>query len=490
MASPEAKRSGSGPTTTATDSIAGAFGPGLGWVDPPKGLVLEQVHFLARHGERTPVRTRLRHLFPERWNLCHAGRKFGAAVLDLTPDAPDSSRAEAKFGKLGSELSGAAGTMRVERVVEGVDEKEAPRAGDNGECLLGELTDLGRISTLRLGKELRKLYVVRLGLLPSRLEQKDRGMIYFRSTNMSRTIESLQQEIRGLLPQTAEHDPSGIVPQILIRNGTNENLLPNTFGCSRLRALDRAFADAAARALNPKLEEIDHKIVPHTDGIPPRVDGHPRLNGILDTVRAAEAHGLPVPAPLLEDSSIKLMESAIVSEWFSGYQAEDPNRRGEFRRLAMGRLLEDLNGRMQNKARLGDKDPLKFALYSTHDTALAGLLSTLDCFDNRWPTFTATVGIELFKDTFSSPSIFSKAQSAVDSMLGKQQSAPGHYVRLRYGNRTLQLPGCAPKGKHLAGSPEFCTLDAFRDIVNSLRHPQGLSWERECEIGRGEKSSK
>ena len=462
---------------------AGSAGPGLGWTDPPAGLDLKQVHYLVRHGERTPVRTRLTHLFPERWNLCHAGRDFHAAVLDLTPTSASSSQ-PSHVGRVDTRIRAHFGKLNIQRGVEGEDAKGQPIAGQDGECLLGELTDLGRISTLRFGSELRSLYIEKLGFLPSRLSAADADSVYFRSTNMSRTIESLQQAIRGMHPQTLQPG-SDFVPRILIRNGTNENLLPNTFGCSRLRTLDRAFADAAARALNPELAQLDDKLAPHMDGALPRVDGHPRLNGILDTVRAAQAHGLPVPSVFSGDDVQPLIERAVVSEWFSGYQAADPEKRLEFRRLAMGRLLEDLNGRMVRKAEKGDAEPLKFALYATHDTALAGLLSTLDCFDFRWPVFTASVGIELFKDARASPSILERIKSLVRS-----SSTSDHYVRVRYGDRTMQLPGCAAPGKHYEGRPELCTLNAFRDIVKELKHPQGWSWDKQCEVGRGATSSK
>lgn len=55
----------------------------------------------------------------------------------------------------------------------------------------------------------------------------------------------------------------------------------------------------------------------------------------------------------------------------------------EVRRLGMGRLLDDLSTKMQHKAVNGDKDPLKILVHSTHDTALAGLASTLDVFDDK-----------------------------------------------------------------------------------------------------------
>lgn len=52
-------------------------------------------------------------------------------------------------------------------------------------------------------------------------------------------------------------------------------------------------------------------------------------------------------------------------------------------------------------------------------------------------------------------------------------------VRARYQNRNLILPMCADEDKHMRGSPEFCTLRAFRERVDELA-PR--DWEAECAV--------
>lgn len=49
----------------------------------------------------------------------------------------------------------------------------------------------------------------------------------------------------------------------------------------------------------------------------------------------------------------------------------------------MGPLLDDLQRKMQKKIHEGEKDPLKLLVYSTHDTAIAGIAASLDAFDHR-----------------------------------------------------------------------------------------------------------
>ena len=49
----------------------------------------------------------------------------------------------------------------------------------------------------------------------------------------------------------------------------------------------------------------------------------------------------------------------------------------------MGPLLSDLTRKMQAKIEKGEADPTKILIHSTHDTCLAGLVSTLEVFDEK-----------------------------------------------------------------------------------------------------------
>jgi acid phosphatase len=69
---------------------------------------------------------------------------------------------------------------------------------------------------MTIGTRLRNLYINKLGLLPERLDASNEDSVYFRSTNMGRTIESLESVVRGLLPQTQEPS-SDFHPTLLVR---------------------------------------------------------------------------------------------------------------------------------------------------------------------------------------------------------------------------------------------------------------------------------
>ncbi|KAJ7695455.1 histidine phosphatase superfamily [Mycena rosella] len=410
-----------------------------GYPVAPKELQLEQVHVYVRHGERTPVGIRLASFIPEHWIMCKTGRKFSSAVLG-NPE------------ELGA-------TLRPRRVVERKD-----GVATEGLCLLGELSDIGRQSTVNFGAALRDLYVNRLGFLSDFLQKP--GEVYFRSTNMPRTIESLEQVIYGLYP-TTKSSPSAL-PALFVRNGRDENLLGNTMTCKRLEYLQIGFAQAAAAAYNQTLEPLDKFVSKYLDGRPIRIDGKPRASGVMDTIRASIAHGIKVPSEFEDKAIVEVIEHAVVNEWFAGYKTQ------EVRRLGMGPLLADLSQKMQQKVERGAEDPLKILVHSTHDTALAALCSTLDVFDEKWPAFTSAISFELFKK--SQPADKPSYLQAIFAPL-KTPAIPEYFVRMRYQNRNMALPICAEEGKHLAGSPEFCTLAAFRQRVKELTP---VDWDAEC----------
>lgn len=431
----------------------GRLSESLGWVDPPEYLQLWQVLYVLRHGERTPVRRRLTTAtppLPMRWNMCHTSHRFSQAVLQQT----GTNTVKPSLA-------------RIQRRVEYAPLGETPHAGELGDCLLGELTDRGRLSMLHIGRALRARYIDTEHLLPPVLKEADAERVYFRSTLVARTVQSLDQVIVGLL---GDHTPSGnaFVPQVLVRDPFQEDMVPNPRLCPRLRHLMQKFERAAARLYDPKLKDLDHIVAPLDHGALPRLHAGPRLSGLVDALRSASVHGVPIPDNLQSPGVRQLMEDAVVAEWFGGYMSPDLDERRQYRRLAMEPFLSTLYGTMAQRAVLGDADPLRLAVLLGHDVSIVGLLSTLDAFDGQWPAFGAGVSLELFRDTR-------------ETQCATPESMRGFYVRCRYGDQELQLPGCQDKGRHLEGHPEMCTLDAFRDIVVArLRHPEGLTLQEEC----------
>lgn len=263
------------------------------------------------------------------------------------------------------------------------------------------------------------------------------------------------------------------------------------------------------------------------------VDSHPRLSGIMDTINATSAHGpaTRLPAEFYDKKGRAVMDRIAVEEWFAGYTESN-----EYRRLGIGALMADVVDRMVSTAVDGGwrsetsasgSNPesgkaIKFAMSGCHDTTLAAILTSLGGFqDESWPPFTSSVAIELFSqashsqadagvmlDEFSNPSVAPKEPGVLSRLFGgasasnfttpsetarmplssfpdqSRDTLRKHYVRIRYNDRPVRMPGCALPGNHLPGDDSFCTLDAFKAIVDKFT-PK--NWQSECmsNLGQG-----
>lgn len=396
---------------------------------------------------------------------------------------------------------------------------------------LGELTDKGRETTLALGTRLRRLYVDQLGFMPKLIASAD--MIYLRATPLPRALESVQQSFWGMYPLTAR-TASFPPPTIVTRTPADETLFPNDGNCRRFNQLSRAFAQRTADRWNEseQMEYLNNLISKWMPESSPHVavDSHPRLSGIMDTINSTLAHGPETRLPReFYDSKLRsIIDKIGVEEWFSGY-AENQ----EYRKLGIGALLGDVLERMSasiehtglsvseiggengnlGRGRNGET-AIKFAMSGCHDTTLAAILTSLGAFDGRpWPPYTSHLAVELFRqkdnqgthgssDPPSTPISSTSQRPGLLSSLRRHPAAPtkntssisrrhynglteaekqkldGYYVRIRYNDEPVTIPGCAMPGKHLDGDETFCTLDAFKRIVDAF---VPRDWKRECQ---------
>ncbi|KAK2801287.1 hypothetical protein FQN51_005387 [Onygenales sp. PD_10] len=391
----------------------------------------------------------------------------------------------------------------------------------------GELTDEGRQSTYALGQRLRYLYIDQLGFMPSiRSGTED---MYLRTTPIPRALESLQQVFWGMYPPEAR-TANFARPTIVARSPAEETLFPNESNCHRFRQLARLFAQRAADRWNDSeqmeyLNSVWSKWMP--EGSRVAVDSRPRLSGIMDTINATLAHGpgTRLPSEFYDPKAREYCDKIATDEWFAGYKESN-----EYRKLGIGALVGDVVDRMVSASVDGGWRPttnstknevdaaVKFALSGCHDTTIAALLHSLGAFDGeKWPPYTSSIAFELFKDVdgrhatkpgdileeLSVPDTESlppkkKSSSSLMSKLFGGKSSPehpipsetartsvselpplrNHYVRIRYNDRPVRIPGCAAKpGNHLPGDDTFCTLEAFKKIADKFT-PR--NWQAEC----------
>lgn len=464
----------------------------------PKNLTLQLVQILLRHGERSPVSARFQNagLAPY-WPYCNAAKRFSSVVMTNTDW---SSWNDFQWRR------------RIETF--GDDDRPVLAAGTEGKvdtvCQLGELTDKGRETTLALGERFRHLYVHQLGFMPKIISNAD--MIYLRATPMQRALDSVQQSFVGMYPlsaRTASFPP----PTIITRAPADETLFPNEGNCRRFRQLSRAFAQRTADRWNES-KEMDYlsslisKWMP--EGSRVAVDSHPRLSGIMDTVNSTLAHGpkTRLPSAFYDTRGREIIDKIGTEEWFSGYKESE-----EYRKLGIGALVGDIVTRMVGSAEgsgndglleiagvdgdlgrgRGGENGIKFAMSGCHDTTLAAILSSLGAFeDEKWPPYTSHIAVELFRDEsarfedskpaapaprqsfLGSSRKNTKASSVImrkpvqDLTENEKAKLQGFYVRVRYNDRPVTIPGCRLPGKHLDGDESFCTLEAFKAVADKF----------------------
>lgn len=242
------------------------------------------------------------------------------------------------------------------------------------------------------------------------------------------------------------------------------------------------------------------------------VDSHPRLSGIMDTINSTLAHGRQtrLPSTFYDSRGREIMDKITMEEWFSGYQESR-----EFRELGIGSLIGDIVARMVNKSGRtlnegplkvkrkvkdteiggGGEENIKFAMSGCHDSTLAAVLSSLGAFEGeKWPPYTSHLAIELFREEIDSdqptqgkvtqqepaldgaaylqsPNLHRSssqmdkkpldgiARTNIDDITSaERQNLNGFYVRVRYNDRPIVIPGCKLPGNHLKGNESFCTL--------------------------------
>lgn len=336
---------------------------------------------------------------------------------------------------------------------------------------------------------------------------------------MTRALESVQQAFYGFYPPSAR-TADFPAPTIITRTPADETLFPNDTNCRRFAHLSRAFSQRAAERWNETddmqyLSKLFTKWMPGNQKV--AVDSHPRLSGIMDTINSTDAHGpaTKLPKEFYDPKARTIIDKIGVEEWFEGYKESS-----EYRMLGIGALMGDIASRMTGSVERNGNDGLvevgdngelgrgrgsetdiKLALSGCHDTTIAACLASLGAFEGeKWPPFTSHIAFELFRkkaatnaslpipDAPSSAAALgaseNRPQSWWQSLFGGSKSAApetsesqsiarkplanltteqkkelqGYYVRIRYNDKIMQVPGCKAAGKHLEGDTTFCTL--------------------------------
>ncbi|KAI9189838.1 hypothetical protein H9P43_001271 [Blastocladiella emersonii ATCC 22665] len=422
----------------------------------PASLELKLVQFVHRHGERTPVWPGLQHLVPPNHDDCLMGN-FLALQADPGPVAHQLYRKS---------------TLNAATWEEGIPDAHVQKTPSLATCYHGQLTDRGRTTLSSIGASLRDLYVGKLGFLPSTFA--DPALVYLRSTDYPRTLESLHSLMLGLYPPASRTATDAL--HIFTRTPSGRDNVYPDHECARYMHLRKQFtalikSDLRAREYPSWPADLramlDEKYGPVL---------------AFDVLGSALAHDWPVNVTPADFERLRAASSRL---WFD-HMAEYP----VFPKLMLGRFVTELHelqhhvvagkpptpdpefsmhlqhvterhlvrdsGVAGPAVKLAPQLP-KFAVYSAHDTTMAPLLGALGLWHGEhryWPLFASHVTIETFR---------AKGAAAA-------QSSPedAHYVRVKYNDRATTLPACAAPGDHHPDDRSLCTYRAFHALVKSV----------------------
>ncbi|KAI9843177.1 MAG: hypothetical protein M1838_002740 [Thelocarpon superellum] len=495
----------------------------------PSGLRLELVQVLLRHGERSPVSTRFRNAgLPAYWPYCAAARHLSNAIMT----EKDASRWDKVEWRRRLETFGRD---------DGPVIATGPRAEVDSICNLGELTDKGRQTTLALGQRLRHLYVDQLGYMPKLIADADMIYLRATPIPRAlESVQQSFWGMYPPSARTMDFPTPTIVTrtpaeETLYPNDGNCRRLSQLSSAFAQRTADRWNQSSEMDYLHHLMGKW------MASGQRVAIDAHPRLSGVMDTVNSTLAHGpeTRLPREFYDAKGRDTMERIEMEEWFSGYRESVEYRKlgigslmGDVVSRMVGSVegngsdgLEEIGGDDQHPGLgRGGEQRIKFAMAGCHDTTLAAVLGSLGALDAekaRWPPYTSHIAVELFRAhdaTLPTPqparaeAMISDGgagdvtgrerslwQSLVDRVVGRSALQPGavgigrqplsglppaeqavldgYFVRLRYNDAPIVVPGCQTRGKHLEGDESFCTLAAFKNIVDKYT-PR--NWKQEC----------
>lgn len=248
-----------------------------------------------------------------------------------------------------------------------------------------------------------------------------------------------------------------------------------------------------------------------------------------------------LPPEFYDPKARKIIENIGVDEWYSGYNENHEYRTLGIGAL-VGDIVERMTASIEHSGltvhEVGGEDgrmgqgrggetTIKFSMSGCHDTTLAGLLSSLGAFGGEsWPPFTSHIALELFRKKNQSRNPEGvKPRSATEkqalaaparpgwfaSLVGlssfiksinrdvltsgeasegigrrpiselstaEKAKLNGYFVRIRYNDKVMTVPGCKKAGNHLEGDETFCTMAAFKAIADEFT-PR--NWKRECD---------
>jgi len=357
---------------------------------------LEQVFVVMRHGDRTPAAS----------DACwpNDNAEWNCQLSSLSVPS-DSSEEQLSVPRLYRQVH-----FKTNEVLKGT-------------CLVGQLTSRGYEQQIANGKLFRQTYVNKLGFLPSKLNS---SLLFIRSDNVPRTIQSAQSMLLGLYPPDTSLNETEIL-DIFIRDTDLDDLVENCQLCPKLcQVNDEAKTSSAYKTHIETVTLPFLKQLSKIFGYNVTLD---KFSHLMDCLVTHVCHSFSIPngASAIYDQGVN------ETVWLTNYTMSYPNITYHAR-LGIGFLISDIVDQMIDGIK--GNSATKFHLYSGHDTTLFPLLVAFGAVDGKWPHYASYLIFEVYSLNNT------------------------HYVRMLYNGNELKLGFC--------NGQVMCPYNKFMQYVSTI----------------------
>lgn len=307
-------------------------------------------------------------------------------------------------------------------------EKGLPTVPHQWKPGLGQLTAKGMRQEYELGKSRREAYVNRYHLLPATYEP---GTVYVRSTTLDRTLMSAESFLLGLYPPgtgprlSGESAlPDGYQPIPIRTVPSNEEKLLYTDGpLYHFDALLEKYA-YPSKAWQDKTKAVQPRFTQWSEATGVKITNIKQLFDVADALYIGRLYHVPAPKGLSKQDVDQIIETG---QWAFVHEFTD-KRIGKITGDLILKNIKDYFNRVAHKA-----TPLRYVLFSAHDSTLLTAMSALESPLNARPPYASYLNFSLFQTD-----------------LGKYR------VRIKFNNKPVFVPKCGGTS---------CTLSQFAALA-------------------------
>ena len=340
---------------------------------PRSDYHLESVHILIRHGDRNNM-----HNLPN-YNTPAISCRISVDLKEQVAGLEDYHRHMLRLVEDGGRTSKQ--TFHAYNLFPNTDS-----------CQSAQLTPVGAAQHLRNGQFLRKMYLDEWKLID---ESEKWEQLMVRSTTKSRTFQSAVALMNGLV---GDLDLTRMQLEEALNNSMCTERSGVPCGCSSIDEYIDVFS-CIYHQLSPHVmaqSELQKSYAQIGDVLGTAVNSLPRPSHILDVSMIHYCHHLPLPSRLhkcMQPSSMGSVYDIINQNGRDQHLNSDLLK---IVRLKLQPLMFEIAHRMSD--RVNGKSPLKFVLYSSHDSAIEPFADAMGFSQGTWSRYAARIVLELYKN--------------------------------------------------------------------------------------------